>query len=78
MKNYHNDNKFCLVREIDPIRLCVDDGDYTYLLGDGYPVFFSKGKLYLALKFKLKYPYIFVDQSIPLPITPTIIRRFIV
>lgn len=64
MKNQHSENKFSLVREFQEgiIKLSSDGGDFSYLAVEGHPIFYNKSKLYLALKFKIKYPFVMVEQ----------------
>lgn len=77
MKNYHNENKFVLVSNTEPKTLAVESKDFSYLEVEGCPIFISRAKLYLALSFTLKYPFVYVDDSIEFDEELSFTRRFI-
>ena len=78
MKNYHGENKFTLVRSVGPLKLSVDECDFSYLCDiDNNPIFICSGKVYLALRFILKFPFVYVEDFIDLPERILLVRKFI-
>lgn len=79
MKNYHSDNKFVLVREItgSSIKLAVDNNDFSYCTYNGFPIFMSRANLYLATKFQIKFPFIYVSDYLEYEGEQPIVKKFI-
>lgn len=78
MKNFHNENKFVLVRSLGPVKLSVDECDYSYLCDiHGNPLFICRAKVYLALEFTIKFPFVYVVDFIELPERILLTKKFI-
>jgi hypothetical protein len=64
MKNTHGDNKFILIESLTDCKtvLATDGKKYLYLSLGKKPLFVNRGNIYIAEKFTLKYPYVFVTR----------------